>query len=103
VSDDLTGSVLVLDATRLLNSAGVPDAARDARRLFSHAMGVDASRLTLTLPEPVAADDAAVFEALVMRRQNREPVSHLIGKRAFYGRDFAVTPAVLDPRPETET
>lgn len=103
MSDDLTGSVLVLDATRLLNSAGVPDAARDARRLFSHAMGVDASRLTLTLPEPVAADDAAVFEALVMRRQNREPVSHLIGKRAFYGRDFAVTPAVLDPRPETET
>jgi len=103
VTDEFTGSVLVLNATRLLKSAGVPDAARDARRLFSHVMGVDSSRLTLTLPEPVTAEDAGVFAALIARRQNREPVSHLTGNRAFYGRDFAVTPAVLDPRPETET
>ena len=103
MTEDLVGSVLVLKATRLLKSAGVPDAARDARRLFSHAMGVDASRLTLTLPDPVAAEDAAVFTTLIARRQNREPVSHLTGKRAFYGREFAVTPDVLDPRPETET
>ncbi|MFT4743704.1 MAG: release factor glutamine methyltransferase [Yoonia sp.] len=102
MTEGIIGSVLVLNATRLLKSAGVPDAARDARRLFSHAMGVDASRLTLTLPEPVATEDAAVFAALISRRQNREPVSHLTGKRAFYGRDFAVTPDVLDPRPETE-
>ena len=80
MTEDLVGSVLVLKATRLLKSAGVPDAARDARRLFSHAMGVDASRLTLTLPDPVAAEDAAVFTTLIARRQNREPVSHLIGE-----------------------
>jgi release factor glutamine methyltransferase len=102
VSDQQTGVLLVLDATRRLKSAGVPDAARDARRLFSHAMGVATSRLTLTLPEPVAAPDAARFETLVARRLNREPVSHIIGTRAFYGRDFAVSSDVLDPRPETE-
>lgn len=97
-----TGSQLVLDATRRLTQAGVPDAARDARRLFSHAAGTDASRLTMTLPEPVSEDVAERFEALIQRRLAREPVSHLIGSRAFYGRAFLVTPDVLDPRPETE-
>ena len=98
-----TGSLLVLAATRLLTQAGVPDAARDARRLFSFATGTDASRLTLTLPEPVCEDVAARFNALITRRMAREPVSHLIGSRAFYGREFKVTADVLDPRPETET
>ncbi len=98
----LTGSVLVLQATRKLKDAGVPNAAGDARRLFSHVMDVDSSRLTLTLPEPVSTKDANRFAAFIARRLDREPVSHIIGSRAFYGRDFTVTSAVLDPRPETE-
>jgi release factor glutamine methyltransferase len=52
-------------------------------------------------PVPEAA--AAAFEALIARRAGREPVSHLTGQRAFWGRDFRVTRDVLDPRPETET
>lgn len=98
-----TGSVLVLSATRRLTAAGVPDAARDARKLFSHATGTASSRLTITLPEPVCEKVAARYETLIQRRLAREPVSHLIGSRAFYGRDFEVTPDVLDPRPDTET
>jgi len=98
-----TGSELVRQATLRLTQAGVPDAARDARRLFSFATGTDASRLVLTLPEPVCGDVAQAFEDLVVRRLAREPISHLTGTRAFYGRDFKVTPFVLDPRPETET
>lgn len=98
-----TGSQLVLSATRRLTQAGVPDAARDARRLFSFATGTDASRLTLTLPEPVCEGVSEAYEALIVRRMAREPLSHLIGSRAFYGRDFKVTSDVLDPRPETET
>lgn len=98
-----TGSDLVRNATLRLQEAGVPDAARDARRLFSFATGTDASRLILTLPEPVCDNIAAVFEGLIVRRIAREPVSHLIGMRSFYGRDFKVTADVLDPRPETET
>ena len=40
---------------------------------------------------------------MVIRRAAREPVSRILGTREFYGRHFAVTPAVLDPRPDTET
>ncbi|SMY09624.1 peptide chain release factor N(5)-glutamine methyltransferase [Flavimaricola marinus] len=97
-----TGNSLLIAATRALTEAGVPDAARDARRLLSFAVGVEAGRLTLVLPEPVEPDAQAKFRDLIARRVNRQPVSQLIGKRAFYGRDYLVTADVLDPRPETE-
>ncbi|MGB8621991.1 MAG: peptide chain release factor N(5)-glutamine methyltransferase, partial [Paracoccaceae bacterium] len=60
-------------------------------------------RLTLVLPEPLAPDAQARFDSMIARRTGREPVSHITGTRAFYGRDFRVTAAVLDPRPDTET
>jgi release factor glutamine methyltransferase len=100
--DTETGNSLLIAATRRLAAAGVPDAARDARRLLSHAVGVEAGRLTLVLPEIIEKSAQAAFQTLITRRAAREPVSQLIGRRAFYGRDFIVTADVLDPRPETE-
>jgi release factor glutamine methyltransferase len=103
VSDAKTGSQVLAAAVQQLTKVGVPDAARDARKLFAYASGVDARRLTLILPEPVSAEVMTRFDHLIARRSRFEPVSHLIGSRAFYGRDFEVTKDVLDPRPETET
>jgi len=40
---------------------------------------------------------------VVARRARREPVSRILGQRDFYGRTFAISPATLDPRPESET
>jgi len=99
----VTGSELLARATRELTAAGVPDAGRDARRLLAHVLKVPPGRLTLFLPEPVAPDLAVIFNAMIARRCDRVPVSHLTGRRQFYGREFLVTPEVLDPRPETET
>ncbi|MCD1620547.1 peptide chain release factor N(5)-glutamine methyltransferase [Salipiger manganoxidans] len=99
----MTGAQHLGEALRLLAHAGVPDAARDARRLLAHALDLSPARLTLALPDPLPPEVAERFHALVARRAAREPVSHLTGRRAFYGRDFHVTPDVLDPRPETET
>lgn len=99
----MTGSELLARATRALKTAGIDGAGRDARRLLAHALGQAAGRLTLVLPEPVDPEAAERFESLIARRLAREPVSHLTGRRMFYGREFEVTPDVLDPRPETET
>nr|WP_249139016.1 peptide chain release factor N(5)-glutamine methyltransferase [Actibacterium sp. MT2.3-13A] len=90
-------------ATRRLRAAGIPDAPRDARRLLAHAMGIAPDRLVLHLSEEMSDAAEAAFDALLSRRERREPVSHIIGSRAFYGRAFHVTRDVLDPRPETET
>ncbi len=99
----MTGSQLLAQATRALIAAGVPDAGRDARRLLAHVLKVPPGRLTLFLPEPVEGQLQVIFNVLIERRCERVPVSHLTGRRLFYGREFLVTPEVLDPRPETET
>ena len=85
-----------------LRAGGVADAPRDARLLLAHAAGVAADRLTLHLQDRATEEVSARFAALVARRAEREPLSHLTGQRLFWGRGFAVSPAVLDPRPETE-
>ncbi|MEE4188316.1 MAG: peptide chain release factor N(5)-glutamine methyltransferase [Roseobacter sp.] len=90
-------------ATARLRAAGVPDPARDARLLLAHAAKVDAARVTLIAPEDIAPDIAERYEHLVALRAVRVPVSQLIGSREFYGRRFAISQDVLDPRPETET
>ncbi len=85
-----------------LRAAGVEDPAGDARRLMEHAAGVQRGQLALVMPDRITPEAVDAFEALVARRAAREPVSHLTGSRAFYGRAFHVTGDVLDPRPETE-
>lgn len=74
----------------------------DAHLLLCAVLGVERSYL-LAHPEQVLTPEQwARFDALVARRQAGEPMAYIIGKRAFYDRDFIVTPDVLVPRPETE-
>lgn len=98
-----TAAQAMAAAAARLRAAGVPDPARDARLLLAHAASVDASRVTLIAPEEIAPEIAERYENLVSLRAVRVPVSHLVGARAFYGRDFRISRDVLDPRPETET
>lgn len=90
--------------TGLLGFGGKRDGAgRDARALLAHALALPADRLTIEHDREVSADEMAAYEALIDRRLAGEPVSRILGRRMFWGRDFKVTPQVLDPRPETET
>lgn len=50
-----------------------------------------------------AAADARAFESYVARREKREPVAYILGRKEFWSLEFEVTPAVLIPRPDTET
>lgn len=85
-----------------LKEAGVQDPAIDARLLLAHAMGIGSDRLTLHSGDELTRAQSQAFSANVDRRVQRQPVSQIIGSRAFFGRHFAVTQDVLDPRPETE-
>lgn len=97
-----TGAVLLAGAIARLREAGIDDPARDARILLAHALGVERSRLTLVIHDDVTSDQAGAFERAIEARLKRQPVAQIVGQRAFYGRDFMVTPDVLDPRPDTE-
>lgn len=99
----MTGSQKLALAIRALRAAGVPDAPRDARRLLAYALGIAPDRLTLMVQDDLEPEVLQSFDDMIARRRTREPVSHIIGLRNFYGREFVVGPDVLDPRPETET
>jgi release factor glutamine methyltransferase len=103
MQEHLTVRAATAHFARVLTAAGVPDAAGDVRRLLAETLGLSAARL---LASPERTLDAAEYERLttiMLRRAGREPVSRILGTREFYGRPFAITPAVLDPRPDTET
>jgi release factor glutamine methyltransferase len=75
----------------------------DAQVLLAHALGVARTWLIAHAGDALSAGDAAAFAALVQRRRSGEPVAYITGTREFFGLSLAVSPAVLIPRPETET
>ena len=97
-----TGAEVLKAAVARLQSAHVPDPQTDARRILAHCMGIERARLTLELSQPVPESLLPVINAAIARRCERQPVSHILGYREFWGRRFEVSPDVLDPRPDTE-
>lgn len=92
---------LLKQAEATLAKAGVQSPAHDARALLAFHLGMPRSRLPLVLQDQ--ADNAEPYMALIARRAAREPLAHITGTRGFWSLDLKVTPAVLDPRPDTET
>ncbi len=90
-------------AQRSLAAAGVEDAGRDARLLAAAAAGVDTADIIARPERALPADEHDRLQSMVARRCAREPVSRILGVREFYGRPFALSPATLDPRPDSET
>ena len=85
-----------------LAAAGVADSGREAILLVRRAADVSAAAYIADPAAPLGAAAARV-ERFAQRRERREPLSRIEGRREFWGLDFAVTPDVLDPRPDTET
>jgi release factor glutamine methyltransferase len=75
----------------------------DAQVLLAHTLGRDRAWLVAHADDVLDPVPAGAFFALAMRRRDGEPVAYLTGAREFWGLPLAVTPAVLIPRPETET
>jgi release factor glutamine methyltransferase len=94
---------VVLGAMCALTAARVDTPRLDARLLVAAATGLGVGELIARPEQLVAAENIARLDVLVRRRCNREPVSRILGERDFFGRTFLVTPAVLDPRPDSET
>ncbi len=101
MSDTL--SVVLRGARRELEKRGIDTAALDARLLMQAATGLAHEEIIATPEQVLTLEEHAAFSALMQRRLQREPISKILGRREFYGRDFVVTRHVLDPRADTET
>ena len=89
-----------LTVGELLGASTLPT--RDARALLAHQLGVSREQLVARPELRVAPAQAQRFAQYVERCRRGEPLAYLLGAKEFYGRMFAVSPAVLIPRPETE-
>lgn len=93
---------LLRDAVLRLHQSGSDSARRDAELLLLHVLQRDAMWLYAHDDEMPAAEARVVFQQLLQRREQGEPVAHLLGRRGFWTLDLAVNAHTLIPRPETE-
>lgn len=86
----------------MLTRLGFATAGQDAKLLTGHALGLDALALATREQDQVSDADAARVAELLQRRMSGESVARIIGEREFYGLPFRLSPATLEPRPDTE-
>lgn len=91
-----------LKLAELFAANGVPEAEESAKRLVCAATGWRPISL-ITEPDRALADAAvSALREMARRRLLREPVSRIMGREVFWGQELAISPACLDPRPDTE-
>ena len=94
-----------IQSTLLTASAqlGTDEAKLEAQLLLQHVLNVNRSWLIAHESDVLQASIHAVFEALLKRRLNGEPMAYILGYREFYGLKLKVTADTLIPRADTET
>jgi release factor glutamine methyltransferase len=104
---ELKAGVSVSEAIRFMAQAfrlaGLEDAEIDARALLGHALHLDRAQLISQSDRILEAREIEMASALAARRLKREPVARILARKEFWNQMLQVTPAVLVPRPETET
>lgn len=86
----------------VLEKSGVDSPKLSAEVLLAHVLNCSRINVLLNGDRLLSSEEAVLYEKLVYRREQGEPVAYLVGNREFYGLDFKVGPGVLVPRPETE-
>lgn len=89
-------------ASARLECAGVPNASYDAMQMLAYVLGEDALMMRLNGNRELPLDKREAYEAILVRRENREPMQYILGSTGFMGLEFHVEPGVLIPRPDTE-
>jgi release factor glutamine methyltransferase len=93
----------IADLADRLAAAGIEGARSEAWLLLSAATGRTRAELVAGVVDGLSPAEEARLMALVARRLAREPIAYILGEREFWSLPFQVGPAVLVPRPESET
>lgn len=89
-------------ATEKLNAAGIDNARLDAEVLLAYVLNSRRLALYVHFEKVLSDEQITRYHNLIKRRLERIPVAYLTGHKEFMGLNFAVTPDVLIPRPDTE-
>jgi release factor glutamine methyltransferase len=98
-----TNKALLTWTTQFLASKGIESPRAEAQILLAHVLKCNKVDLLVRYDEQPSEAERGRFRELIQRRVAGWPVAYLVGTRDFYLLSFDVSPAVLVPRPETET
>ncbi len=98
-----TVGAAVRSLTLAFRRAGIDTPGQDARLLVAAACALDQAALIAHPERALGPAERAQLVDHGERRCRREPVSRILGTRAFWGLPFRIGPATLDPRPDSET
>ncbi len=85
-----------------LETAGLTGPVIDARLMVEAAADATRADIVTTPHRPLTEDQEATLADYLSRRERREPISHILGRKGFWKIMLSVTPDVLTPRPDTE-
>jgi release factor glutamine methyltransferase len=86
-----------------LRSAGIDEAELDARILLGAVLDLDLTGMIAQATRPLTSAEAALLARYAQRRIAGEPIARILGSKEFWGLSFQLSPATLEPRPDTET
>jgi len=86
-----------------LRQGGLAQAGDEARRLTAQVIGLTSTELLSKRERRLSREEIAALEKAIARRLAHEPISRIVKAREFWGRSFTLSPATLDPRPDSET
>ena len=93
---------IVADSGKKLRAFGICDAGLEAEVLVRMVMGLDKADFIRDLREDVSLAQQQKICRFIERRQQKEPLAYITGRKEFFGLDFVVNQHVLVPRTETE-
>ncbi|MDD4616431.1 MAG: peptide chain release factor N(5)-glutamine methyltransferase [Alphaproteobacteria bacterium] len=93
----------IRSAIQKLRNSGVENPQLDARLLIGDALNLDRAEMLSQAQRALSVEEIAAAEMLLARRVAGEPVARIMGHREFWGLDFGLNEATLEPRPDTET
>jgi len=86
-----------------LARVGIATPDLDARWLLEAATGLSRTTLVMQAQQELSPEQLAIYHSLIERRAAHEPVARILGQREFWGLPFKLSPATLEPRPDSET
>src|SRR4051794_7586375 len=89
-------------AAEELSREGIGSPKMAAESLMMFALGCDRGYLYAHPERELSANEEQRFSAAVRERATGKPLQYITGRQEFWGLEFAVSSAVLIPRPETE-
>lgn len=90
------------EGRRILEQAGLPDAALDARFLLEEVCGTNLQTLLVFPEKKVTEEEVNQYRAFVQRRKDREPTAMILGEWDFMGLTFRLNKSTLIPEQDTE-